>query len=461
MKENNFTTGRILMPLMKFALPVLFAFFLQSMYGAVDLMVVGKFAASTEQSAVATGSQILVTITNVIVNFAMGVTIYLGHLIGEGNSHKGGKVIGTGIILFGAISIALTALVPIFSPQLCRWMNAPADAFASTADYVKICGFGIIVITAYNLIGSVFRGIGDSKTPLMTVAIACVFNIFGDIVLVKNFGLGARGAAYATVGAQFISVVISFVVIAKRDLPFEFDKKYIKIDKTSMRKIVAFGLPMALQDLLVGLSFVIILAVANKFGAQVSAAVGVAEKVCAFIMLLPISLMQAISAFVAQNYGAGKYDRAIKAFRYAVEASIAFGVTMFLFAYFKGDLLAVIFSKDLTVVTYAFHYLKAYAIDCLFTCFLFCYIGFFNGIGKTAFVSAQGVIGAFAIRVPVCIFMSKWDAFADNVIYRIFHIGLSIPCSTIFQILLCTACFVIVCKKLKGKENEMLEKNKN
>ena len=405
----DFTTGPIVAPLLKFAGPVLLALFLQAMYGAVDLLVVGKFASPADVSAVSTGSQIMMTITNLISSLCMGITILLGQKIGEKKTEEGGRIVGSGLLLF-------------FAPQ---------EAFDLTAQYIRICGAGSIVIIAYNLIGGIFRGMGDSNTPLVTVLIACISNIAGDLLLVAGFHLGTRGAAIATVAAQLISVVISCALISRKTLPFEFYRGSIRWDGRIVRKILFLGTPIALQDLLVGISFLVVLAIVNSIGLTESAGVGVAEKVCAFIMLVPSAFMQSMSAFVAQNRGAGRTDRAFRGFKSAVAISFAFGALMFYLAFFHGDLLSGIFANDAAVIAASADYLKAYGIDCLLTCFLFCFIGFYNGMGQTTFVMAQGILGAFAVRVPVSYMMSKWEPVS------LFHIGLATPCSTVLQITLC------------------------
>lgn len=224
-QQADFTKGKIIGPLLWFAVPILFALFLQAMYGAVDLMVVGKFADSKDVSAVSTGSQMMMTITNLISSLAMGTTIYLGQKIGEGDRKMGGEIIGASICLFLVIGLLFTVLVPMNAGVLAGLMNAPKEAFSRTTQYIQICGIGSTVIIAYNLIGSIFRGMGDSQTPLITVLIACVFNILGDLLLVAVFHMGTRGAALATVFAQVISVVISFVLIRRREFPFEFWQK--------------------------------------------------------------------------------------------------------------------------------------------------------------------------------------------------------------------------------------------
>ena len=343
-RNTTFTEGKILQPLILFAMPVLFALFLQAMYGAVDLLVVGKFASSADVSAVSTGSQIMMTLTNLISCFAMGTTVLLGQQIGCGKKEEGGKAVGTAMVMFAGIALVMTVLLVCFAPQISSIMHAPKEAFDKTAAYVRICGCGMIVIVAYNLIGCIFRGIGDSKTPLFTVAIACVCNIAGDLVLCAGFHMGTTGAACATVFAQVVSVVVSFGFIRKKQLPFVFKKENVRIHKDLLKKMAGLGAPIALQDLLVSISFLIILAIVNSMGVTASAGVGVAEKVCAFIMLISSAFMQSMSAFVAQNYGAGRMDRAKKAL--------------------------------------------------------------YNGIGQTKFVMLQGIAGAFGVRVPVSYLMS-------------------------------------------------------
>jgi putative MATE family efflux protein len=444
-EQKNFTEGKILVPLLKFAIPVLFALFLQSLYGAVDLMIVGKFADPADVSGVSTGSQIMMTLTNLVSSLSMGMTVFLGQKIGERKASEGGEIVANGIKLFLSIGIFLTVFISLMAGNLANIMNAPKEAFDLTVSYIRICGAGAIVIITYNLIGSIFRGLGDSVTPLITVAIACVCNIAGDLILVAGFGMGTKGAAIATVLAQLISVLISLWLISKKELPFKLDRACFKSGKGIIKKIVFIGAPIALQDFLVGISFLVILAIVNSLGVIASAGVGVAEKVCAFIMLIPSAFAQSMSAFVSQNRGAGRYDRAFKGLKYAIGVSFIFAVLMFYTGFFHGDMLAGIFAKDAEVVAASWDYLKAYAIDCLFTCFLFCFIGFFNGMEYTRFVMAQGIVGAFLIRIPVSYIMSKQEPVS------LFHIGLATPCSTVTQIAMCFLCLFYLKKKLRKK----------
>jgi len=430
-KNSNFTEGKILLPLMKFMLPVLAALVLQALYGAVDLLVVGRYSAAEAVSAVATGSQIMHTITAVITGLAMGVTILIGHQRGQKDDGAAGDTIGAGICLFLAVGVAVTLLMLVIARPFVRLMQAPPEAFESTVAYVLVCSAGTLFIAAYNVLGSIFRGIGDSKTPLMAVCIACIANIALDLLFVAVFHMGAAGAAWATTISQGLSVLISLLVIRRRGLGFAFSRKQIRFNSALIRRILTLGAPCALQDLLVSLSFLIILAIVNTLGLNESAGVGVAEKLCMFIMLVPSAYMQAMSAFVAQNIGAGKPERAKKTMYYGMISSLAFGVVMAYVAFFHGQALARIFARDEAIIYNAAEYLKAYGIDTLLVSFLFCFMGYFNGCDRTAFVMAEGLIGAFAVRVPLSYMMSLREGAG------LFDIGVAIPCSTVVQILLC------------------------
>lgn len=448
MKEHNLTEGSILSSLISFAFPVLLALFLQAMYGAADLIIVGQFAGTFEQSGVATGSQLFNMITMVITGLTMGMTVFIGDSIGADRKERAGRGIGCGIIIFALIAALVTLVIVPNSYKLAEFMHAPAAAFKQTSSYIRICGIGTVFIVAYNVIGATFRGIGDSKTPLLTVAIACVINIAGDLILVAVFHMGAAGAAIATVSAQAVSVIFSLYFISKKELPFPFSKSYIRPDAFCIKRILMVGVPIALQELLVQFSFLFIQVVVNSMGVTESAAVGVAEKSCVFLMLVSSAYMQSISAFVAQNNGAGKMERSRQALFYGIKTALIAGIIMGAVAFWGGSLLSSIFSNEPLVIASAHDYLKAYSIDCILTAVLFCFIGYFNGCGKTLFVMLQGIVGAFCVRIPVVYLMSHIDG------ATLFHIGLGTPVSSAVQIILCIAAYRIFSKKQKNPISE-------
>jgi len=433
-----FTEGKIASRLVRFALPVLGALFLQSFYGAVDLLVVGQFGSAADVSAVAIGTMMMQTITFIITGLAMGTTIQMAQALGADKKDKAANIIGSSIIFFILLALTFTVLMIFLTRPFARLMQTPTEAFDKTLAYVHICSAGTIFITAYNVLGSVFRGMGDSKTPLLTVLVACIINIFGDLLFVAVFKMAAAGAALATIIAQALSVVFCLIVVKRRGLPFSFSCRNIRWNGALLSLVIKTGAPISLQDGLVTISFLVISAIINKLGLIASAGVGVAERVCAFIMLVPSAFSQSLSAFVAQNVGAKKYDRTGKALCYSIFASLACGLIIGGATFFYGDHLAAIFSKDFAVIEAAHSYLKAYAIDTLFVSFLFCFIGYFNGYGMTKFVMIQGIVGAFCVRIPVSYAMSL----TKNP--SLFRIGLATPCSTLLQITLCAGAFILL-----------------
>ncbi len=442
-KVSNFTEGKIFSPLLKFIVPILMALFLQTMYGAVDLLIVGQFGNAADVSSVSTGSQVMMAITSMITGLTMGITILIGQKLGQGKRK--------GISIFAVMAVVITIVVVTFSSTIATFMHAPTEAFNSTVSYIRICAMGAVFVISYNVIGGVFRGLGDSKTPLITVAIACVVNIIGDLVFIGIFKMAATGAACATVIAQSTSVILSLILIRRRGLPFDFSLKSIKFHKILTTQIIKYGAPIALQDVLVNLSFLVIMMIGNSMGVIASAGIGVAEKLVGFIMLIPMAFAQAVSAFVAQNYGAKQYHRAKKVLMYSVLTSLCCGIVMFYIIFFHGNLLSGIFSKDEAVVLAAWDYMKAYGVDCLFTAIMFSMVGYFNGCGRTTFVMVQGIIGAFCVRIPVSFIMSKLEPVS------LFKVGLATPMSTFVQIILCVSFFIYLSKQL-SKEDTYLDK---
>ncbi len=439
-KTNDFTEGKILIPLFQFTIPIMLTIFLQGLYGAVDLMIVGQFGDASSVSAVATGSQIMQTVTGIITGLSMGITIVIGQKIGEKKMEEAARTVGAAISLFAVIAVIVTGLMMILSRNITQLVNTPVEAFEKTVQYVFICSIGIVFIITYNVISAIFRGCGNSKLPLIIVAIACITNIAGDYVLIGTFKLDASGAAIATVFAQVVSVICSFTIIRKQGMPFAFSRKNIRFYKKELKRIVKLGFPISLQDALTNVSFLIITSIINSLGLIASAAIGVSEKIVVFIMLIPMAYMSSVSAFVAQNVGAGKSDRAKKTMYYAMGTSLLFGVLMFVVSFWHGDILAGVFSKNDQVIATCAEYMKAYAIDCVLVCILFCFMGYFNGCGKTVFVMAQGVIAAFFVRIPFSYFVSKIPG------VTMLQIGFASPIATIFAVILSICYFKYISK---------------
>ena len=442
--KSDFTQGSIPKKLALFMLPVLGALVLQAAYGAVDLLVVGHFGTTSGLSAVSTGSQVLNLVTFVVTQFAMGITVLIARYLGEKRPEYIGQVIGGGAVVFTIIAAALFVVLVGFARGVSVLMQAPAEAVELTASYVRICGAGIFFIVAYNVLSAIFRGLGDSKSPLIFVLVACIVNIIGDLVLVAGLHLDAAGAAIATVAAQAVSVVCAIVMLVKKHLPFHFRKSDFSLN-LQCRKFLGIGLPLALQEFLTQLSFLALCAFVNRLGLEASSGYGVASKIVSFAMLIPSALMQSMAAFVSQNVGAGNKKRAKKSMFTGIAIGLAFGCAMFALVWFKGDALSAIFTTDAAVIANAFAYLRGFAPETMATAVLFSMIGYFNGHDNTVWVMIQGLIQTLLVRLPLAYYMSiQPDA-------SLTKIGFAAPAATMFGILL-NVIFYIYCNR-KTKNN--------
>ena len=431
----DFTQGSILKKLCRFMLPVLGALILQAAYGAVDLLVVGRFGSTSGLSAVSTGSQVLNLVTFVVTQLAMGVTVLIARYIGEKREKEIGAVLGGAAVVFTILAGCLFVLLVLFARPISVLMQAPQEALALTASYVRICGCGILFIVAYNVLSAVFRGLGDSRSPLLFVLVACLVNVAGDLVLVAGLHLDAAGAALATVLAQAVSVGCALAILRRKKLPFTFRKSDMRLNE-QCRRFLAIGLPLALQEFLTQLSFLALCAFVNRLGLAASSGYGVASKIVSFVMLVPSALMQSMASFVAQNIGAGNVKRAKKSMFTGSAVGVAFGIVMFALVLRKGDVLAGLFSTDAEVVRRGFEYLRGFAPETIVTAVLFSMVGYFNGSNRTLWVMIQGLIQTLLVRLPLAYYMS----IQPNA--SLTKIGMSAPVATVVGIVLNIGCFL-------------------
>ncbi len=430
-KTNSFLEGPILPTLMKFAMPILLALFLQAMYGAVDMWAVGTFRGPADVSAVATGSQTMLIITSTITGLAMGTTVLLAQKYGQKDNKSAADVIGASVWIFGILSVVLSIIMILAAPTIVNIMNAPPEAIQKTISYITICSSGIIFIAAYNVISSIFRGLGNSKLPLLFVGIASIVNIVGDILLVGVFGMDVSGTAIATISAQAVSVIISLIIMLKRGFPFPFSKENLSFKSKVIKDTLKLGMPIALQDMVNEASYLVLIGIVNSLGLIASAGVGVAERIAMFMLLIPTTYMSSISAFVAQNIGARQFDRAKKSMWVGMSTAAIFGGIMFYLSFFHGNALSSIFTSDNAVIAASSNFLRATAIECIILAIAYCFTGYFNGLGDTNFVMLQGLGSIFLVRIPYLYVISQ------QINPSLFSIGLSAAASAAFTLIVC------------------------
>ena len=435
-KDNSILSGPIFPSLTRFALPILLSLILQALYGAVDLWMVGRFAHNADVSAVATGSQTLLIVAGMITGLSMGMTILLGRATGEGNDEGCASIIGSNIWLFSALTIVLTAILISAAKPLASMLNAPESAFQLTVDYIRICGMGVLFIVAYNVLNAIFCGLGDSKTPLYFVAIACVVNIVGDWFLIDIMKMGARGAAIATIAAQAVSVICTLFMM-KRKLHFRIARRNLKFNRNIIGSTLKLGTPVALLRMCNEISYLVILGFVNKLGEVASSGVGIAEKLVMFILLVPTAYMSAVSAFTAQNMGAGKTERAEKTLWVSILSATVIGGILAYLSFFHGDALSRLFIEDAMVMDASSEFLKATAIECFLLSIAYCFDGYFNGLGKTQLVMIRGMAAALLVRIPYAYFASI------KASTSLFNIGLSTSFAALFILVFCILEYVV------------------
>ena len=438
--KTDFTQGNILKKMVAFMIPVLGALILQAAYGAVDLLVVGRYGSTSGLSAVSTGSQVLNLVTFVVTQLAMGVTVLIARYLGEKRVEQIGSVIGGSAIVFAGISVLLFVIMVFLAHPISVLMQAPEEAVTLTTSYVRICGCGIFFIVAYNVLAAIFRGMGDSKSPLLFVLFACIINIVGDLVLVAGLHMDAAGAAIATVMAQGCSVVFAVFILMKKDLPFTISRKSFGWNQ-QCGKFLKIGLPLALQEGLTQISFLALCAFVNRLGLEASSGYGVACKIVNFVMLVPSALMQSMASFVSQNIGAGKIKRAKHALFTGIGIGLTVGCVVFVLVMFKGDLLAGLFTTDASVIQRAFEYLRGFGAETIATAILFSMIGYFNGNNKTVWVMTQGLVQTLLVRLPFAYVMSIQPNASLTMI------GLAAPVSTTVGVIMNVIFFLYMNKK--------------
>lgn len=443
--QKDLTVGSIPKTLLTFAIPFFIASTLQSLYGAVDLFVIGHYAGTSSVSAVANGAQLMQLITSVIIGTTTGITVSLGRHIGEKDEESCSNSVGSAIIIFAVLAAVLTPLLLIASKGLIKLVNTPPEAADEAVKYMLICACGIPFIAAYNVGCGIFRGIGNSKLPMYFVAVSCGVNIVGDILLVGVFRMGAPGAALATVIAQAISAaaIVTYILIKK--LPFPVKRQHIRPRKRFVGEIVRVGVPISFQDVLIGCAFTAITIIANTRGLISSSAVGVTEKTIMFMFLVPSAMTSAVSAITAQNMGAGKYKRAYDTLKFGITFTVCFGIVVCILTQLFTVQIASIFTKDEAVVIAAAQYLRSYVLDVVLVAITFCLNGYLTGTDRAGFVFLHNTLSIFLCRIPVAYFMSR--LYPDSLL----PMGFASPAGSLCSILIMVIYFIVKRKETREK----------
>ena len=428
---THLTEGGVWGMLLRFSLPFLLANLLQALYGAADLFMVGRFADAAGVSAVATGGQVMQTLTGLAVGLTTGGTVLIGRTYGARRRRETADAVKTALAVFALLSLGMAAATLRALDPICQWMQAPPEALAATRQYLRICAWGIPFIVGYNAVGGILRGLGDARTPLLFIAVSCVVNVAGDLVLVGALGLGAAGAAAATVAAQGLGLALTGAYLRLRGHLARYRRSRPRFRAAAAREMLQTGLPIALQEGLVNVSFLVITAVINHMGLVASAAVGVVEKLIVFSMLPTTAVASAIAAVTAQHRGAGLMQRARRCLRAGIALALVFGAACFLAAQLAAPALVGLFTRDARVAAAGARYLRSYSLDILAVCFVFCLNAYFSGGGRPVFPLVHSLAATCLVRIPLSWTLSRRPN-AD-----LLAIGLAAPAATLLSLALC------------------------
>ena len=433
--ERDLTSGSVWKNIVYFSLPYLLSYFLQTLYGLADLFIVGQFDGVASTTAVSIGSQVMHMLTVMIVGLAMGTTVNIGRAVGARDSQKASKVVGNTTVLFVGVSVVLAVVLLVLVQPIVRVMSTPAEAVEGTARYLTICFIGIPFITAYNVIASIFRGLGDSKSPMYFIAVACVANIALDYLFIGALHMGPAGAALGTTLSQTISVAVSLLVILKKKTGISVKRADFRPERVTMGQVLKIGVPIAAQDGFIQVAFIIITIIANRRGLSVAAAVGIVEKIISFLFLVPSSMLSTVSALGAQNMGAGKYERADQILRYAMGIAVGFGLIVSLLIQIIAGPVVGLFTTDATVILLGAQYIRGYNWDCIFAGVHFSFSGYFCAYGKSEISFVHNLIAILCVRIPGVYLTSK--IFPDTL----FPMGLATATGSLLSVIICMIAF--------------------
>lgn len=443
MRSRNLTNGSILGNIVSFSLPYLLSYFLQTLYGLADLFVVGQYCEVSSTTAVSVGSQVMHMLTVIVIGLAMGTTVNTAQSVGANDEQRIRKVVGNTITLFLVFSLVLATGLIGWVDGIVSLMSTPVEAVVETTSYLTICFVGIPFIVAYNIIASIYRGMGDSKTPMYFIAIACVVNIALDYLLIGHFSMGAAGAALATVLSQTVSVLVALMVMGRNRSGIRINRADLKPQREVMSKLLNVGVPVALQDGFVQIGFVVIMIIANQRGVIDAAAVGIVEKFIGILFLVPSAMLSTVSTVCAQNLGAGKIDRAIRTLWMANGIVVGFGICCAFFFQTYPEMAVSLFTDDAQVIVQGCEYLRGYVWDCVFAGIHFCFSGFFCACGWSVVSFAHNAISIVVARVPL--------AYLASILYpaTLFPMGLATVTGSVLSALICVVVFVWMKKHCK------------
>lgn len=441
MSTKNLTEGSIMGNIASFAIPYMAAYFLQILYGLADLFIVGQYCDVDSTTAVSNAAQVMYMLTVVVIGLAMGTTVRIGRAVGAKDERQVSRIIGSTFVFFLTLSIVLCIVLFLLRSQIVLLINTPVEAISEATDYLTITFIGIPFIVCYNIIASIFRGMGDSRTPMYLIGLTCVENVLLDYLFIGYFDMGAMGAATGTTISQMCSVIISVLVIRKHRSIMNVSRKDFRWDGKTISEMLKIGVPVALQDGFIQVAFLTITVIANSRGLYDAAAVGIVEKSIGLIFIIPSAMLSTVSTISAQNIGAKKMDRAKKTLKYALFVTMTYGIVIGIVLQFVPEPIVRLFTNNEQVIHAGGEYLRGYAWDATLAGMHFCFSGFFTALGLSIISFSHNVASIVLVRIP----LSYWTCITFPT--TLYPMGLAIPAGSLLSVIICVVVYWYLFKK--------------
>lgn len=395
------TEGGIFKNLLFFAAPLILGNLLQQMYNAVDSIIVGNYVGSNALAAVGAGASLIY----LLIAFSLGASVGAGVIVSQylGAKDKEGvhKAVHTALAISIILGLILTAGGILFSRKLLVMMNTPAEILDDAACYLRIYSCGLIFNVVYNMAAGILNAAGNSRRSLMYLAAAAVVNIFMDLLLIAGLKIGVAGAAIATNFSQAISCILALWFLFRVPADYRISLKSLRIHKAMALRIIQIGLPTGIQNMVISFSNILIQASINQYGATAVAGFSAYLKIDGFNILPVLSFSMAITTFIGQNYGAGKYDRMKKGMWVTLLMGIVYTVlTGILLLTFSGQIMRL-FSEDVGVIAYGQTAMRYF-------CPFYWILAILHSLAGTVRGTGKSIPPMVVLLVSLCLFRIVW-----------------------------------------------------
>lgn len=395
------TEGNIWKLLIIFSIPLILGNLLQQMYNTADSIIVGNFVGSNGLAAVGSGTALI----NLIIAFSQGAAVGAGVIVsqnlGARDKQKTKLAVHTAMCIAIILGVILSAIGVIFSRDLLVWMKTPKSVLKDSVLYLQIYCGGLIFNVIYNMATGILNAAGNSKRPLIYLAIASVTNIILDLVFIKELKWGVKGAAIATDISQALSCVLAVGYLLRVNSDYKLIVKELKIHGNTAKQIIRVGLPTAIQNMVISFSNVLVQSSVNSYGATAMAGYAAYLKIDGFNILPVLSISMAVTTFTGQNVGAKKPDRVKKGMWTALIMGVVYTVIIGVVILLTSHTVLGLFTKDNEVITYGQLAMKYF-------CPFYFLLGILNILAGTVRGAGKGVPPMLILLFSMCIFRILW-----------------------------------------------------